>query len=254
MIQKVEGIVIRTTDYGETNKILTIYTREFGKVPVMARGAKRPKSRFAASSQLFIQGVFVYQQSKGIGTLTTADIIDSFRGIRSDLMLTAYSAYIVELLDKLTEDREKSPYLYELLYQVLHHINEGVDAEVLVRLVETKLLSLTGSPPILHECARCQSVEEPFQFSIRYAGALCRRCLHEDSYHLRVSPQTMKLLRLFQQLNPTRIGSITLKEQTKRELKEALTMYYQEYVGVYAKSKRFLDQMEKMNQASVDTE
>lgn len=61
MFQKVEGIVIRTTDYGETNKIVTIYSREFGKISAMARGAKKPKSRLAAISQLMTHGHFLFK-------------------------------------------------------------------------------------------------------------------------------------------------------------------------------------------------
>lgn len=252
MLDKVEGIIIRTTNYGETNKILTIYSREIGKVTLMARGAKKPRSRFASSSQLFIYGSFVYQRSKGIGTLNQADIIDSFREIRSDLMLTAYAANMVELLDKLTEDHESNPYLYEILYQLLHHLDEGEDGEVLLRIFETKMLSFSGSTPTLHQCSRCGNSELPFMFSLKFGGSLCRRCLTEDPYHIKVSPSAMKLLRLFQQLNPTRIGHISVKEETKKELKEVLEMYYQEFVGVYLKSKRFLDQMEQFSDGNID--
>ncbi|WP_280768495.1 DNA repair protein RecO [Salipaludibacillus daqingensis] len=252
MLDKIEGIIIRTTNYSETNKILTIYSRENGKIALMARGAKKPKSRFASSSQLFIYGSFVYQKSKGIGTLNQADILDSFRNIRSDLMLTAYAAYMVELLDKLTEDQESNPYLFELLFQLLHHLDEGEDGEILLRILETKMLTFTGSTPTLHQCSHCGSPELPFMFSLKFGGALCRKCLMEDSYHLKVLPTVMKLLRLFQQLNPTRIGHITVKDETKKQLKEVLEMYYQEYVGVNLKSKRFLDQMERLSNENID--
>ncbi|WP_416149326.1 DNA repair protein RecO [Salipaludibacillus sp. HK11] len=247
MLQKIEGIIIRTTNYSETNKILTVYSRENGKVALMARGAKRPKSRFVSSSQLFVYGSFVYQKSTGIGTLNQADVLDSFRDIRSDLMLTAYAAYMVELLDKLTEDKESNPYLFELLYQLLYHLNEGEDGEILMRILETKMLSFSGSAPTLHQCARCSSSELPFMFSLKFGGALCKRCLIEDPYHMKISPAAMKLLRLFQQLNPSRIGHISVKPETKKQLKNALELYYQEYVGVYLKSKRFLDQMDKLS-------
>ncbi|MGJ9381706.1 DNA repair protein RecO [Salipaludibacillus sp. CF4.18] len=253
MLQKIEGIVIRTTNYGESNKILTVYSREFGKVALMAKGAKKPKSRFASSSQLFIYGSFVYHQSKGIGTLNQADILDSFREIRSDLMLTAYGAYMVELLDKLIDDREKNPYLFELIYQLLHHLNEGEDGEILLRIFETKMLAYTGSMPVLHECTNCGRFDLPFVFSLRQGGVLCSQCMHIDDYHLKVSSATIKLLQLFQQLNPTRIGHISVKTETKQQLKKVLEMYYQEHVGVYLKSKRFLDQMEKFTDQHIDT-
>ena len=85
MFQKVEGIVIRTTDYGETNKIVTIYSREFGKVSAMARGAKKPKSRLAAISQLMTHGHFLIQMGSGLGTLQQGEIISSMKEIREDI-------------------------------------------------------------------------------------------------------------------------------------------------------------------------
>ncbi|SER70258.1 DNA repair protein RecO [Salipaludibacillus aurantiacus] len=253
MLQKIEGIIIRTNDYGETNKILTVYSRENGKTALMARGAKRPKSRFASVSQLFVYGTFIYQKSKGIGTLNQADIIDSFRDVRSDLMVTAYGAVMVELIDRLTEDQDKNPYLFELLYQLLHHLNEGDDGEILLRILETKMLTYSGSTPTLHECANCGNTDLPFMFSLRFGGALCTQCLANDDYHLKVSPAVMKLLRLFQQINPARIGQISVKEETKKQLKEVLELYYQEYVGIKLKSKRFLDQMTRFSQPDVDS-
>ncbi|MGE0992705.1 DNA repair protein RecO, partial [Bacillus sp. GMa5/2] len=77
MFQKVEGIVIRTTDYGETNKIVTIFSRELGKISAMARGAKKPKSRLASVSQLMTHGHFLIQMGSGLGTLQQGEIIST---------------------------------------------------------------------------------------------------------------------------------------------------------------------------------
>src|ERR1700730_15760005 len=106
MLQKCEGIVIRATDYGETNKVITLYTREWGKFGVMARGAKKPNSRLSAVTQLFTHGYFLVQKGSGLGSLQQGEMITSMRAIREDIFLTAYSSYIVELTDKSTDDRK----------------------------------------------------------------------------------------------------------------------------------------------------
>ena len=79
MLQKCEGIVIRTTDYGETNKIVTLYTREWGKIGVMARGAKKPNSRLSAITQLFTYGYFLLQNGRGLGSMQQGEIITPLR-------------------------------------------------------------------------------------------------------------------------------------------------------------------------------
>lgn len=254
MLQKVEGIVLRTVDYGETHKIVTVYTHELGKVALMARGAKKPKSRFASACQPFVQAVFIFQHTRGIGSLNSADIVESYRYIRSDLMKTAYASYCAELLDKLTEDREPNAPLYDLLHNVFQHMNEDGDPEILVRLFETKMLYVTGTAPVLHACVNCGNMEEPLGFSLSHAGVLCRDCIHLNKYPLPIGPQTVKVMRLFQQMNPARIGRTSLKPETKKQLKLLLETYYEEYVGVYIKAKRFLKQMEDMEKKQVDNE
>ena len=245
MLQKAEGIVIRTTDYSETNKILTLFTREHGKISVMANGAKRPKSRFASASQLFIYGMFVHHRYKGMGTLNQSDILDSFRHIRSDIILTSYAACMVELIDRLTPEEQPVPGLFELLYQLLFHLEEE-DPDVLLNILEVKMLTFAGTSPTLHQCSRCRKPEGPFHFSQRFAGAICYPCSYEDPYHYPVDPHVVKLLYMFQRIPPDRIGKITVKKETKDQLKQIIDEYYQEYVGVYLKAKRFLAQIDRL--------
>ncbi len=247
MLQKVEGIVIRTTDYGEANKILTLYTRELGKIGVMARGAKRPKSRLSSISQLFTHGQYVYQKTTGLGVLNQGEMISSFRDLRADIFLTAYSAYIVELLDKLTDQYERNPYLFELLFQTFHYIDEGFDYEILTRIFEIKMLRVAGVGLYVDGCTHCGAKEGEFSFSIKEGGFLCHRCLHVDNKTLKIHAATAKLLRLFYYFELNRLGSISVKQETKDQLKQILEAYYEEYSGLHLKSKRFLNQLHKMN-------
>ncbi|WNF37725.1 DNA repair protein RecO [Bacillaceae bacterium IKA-2] len=246
MLQKVEGIVIRTTDYGEADKILTLYTREMGKIGVMARGVKRPKSRLASISQLFTHGNYVFQKTTGLGGLNQGEIIRSFRDLKSDIYLTAYGAYVIELLDKLTEQNDINPYLYELLLQTLQYIDEGLDYEILTRIFEVKMLRVAGIGINVDNCTRCEAVEGEFTFSIKEGGFLCHRCLHVDNRGLKINSATAKLLRLFYHFDLNRIGSISVKSETREQLKQVLAVYYDEYSGLRLKSKRFLNQLDKM--------
>ncbi len=246
MLQKVEGIVIRTTDYGEANKILTLYTRELGKIGVMARGAKRPKSRLSSISQLFTHGHYVFQKTSGLGVLNQGEIVKSFRDLRADIFLTAYAAYIVELLDKLTEQHEINPYLYELLFQTLQYIDEGLDYEILTRIFEVKMLRVAGVGLHVDGCVHCGATEGEFSFSIKEGGFLCHRCWHVDERTLKINANTAKLLRLFYHFDMNRLGSISVKQETKEQLKTVLEAYYEEYSGLHLKSKRFLQQLAKM--------
>ncbi|MFY0757532.1 DNA repair protein RecO [Metabacillus dongyingensis] len=246
MLQKCEGIVIRTNDYGETNKIVTIYTRELGKVGVMARGAKKPNSRLTSSTQLFTYGYFLFQKSSGLGGLQQGETISSMRGIREDIFLTAYASYAAELLDKSTEQNEPNPFLFELFSQTLQLLNEGVDPDVLLYIFEMKILNVLGLYPQLDSCVNCSSKDGTFHFSIRENGFICHRCFEVDPYRLPISQATAKLLRLFYYFDLERLGKVTVKPETKTELKLVIDSYYSEYSGIFLKSKKFLDQMESL--------
>ncbi len=246
MLQKCEGIVIRTNDYGESNKIVTVYTREFGKLGLMARGAKKPNSRLSSVSQLFTYGHFLFHKSSGLGTLQQADTISTFRSIREDLFLTAYSTYIVDLLDKVVEDRKPNPYLFEFLYNTINYLNEGYDPEIIMNIFEMKMIPVMGMHPTLHQCTVCGETDGHFVFSIRENGFLCHRCLEKDPYHIPISQGTVKLLRLFYHFDLNRLGNISVKEETKKEIQKVIRTYYDEYSGLTLKSRRFLDQVEKM--------
>jgi DNA repair protein RecO (recombination protein O) len=246
LLQKCEGIVIRRTDYGENNKIITLYTREFGKIGVMARGANKPNSRLSAVTQLFYYGYFIFTQSNGLGGLQQGETIDSMRTIREDLFATAYASYAVELLDKSVDDKKANPYLFELLYQTLHYINEGYDPEILKFIFEMKMLQVNGLNPTLDRCAVCGETEGQFNFSLREGGFICHRCLDKDPYHYPLSPISVKLLRLFYYMDLSRLGTISVKPETKKELEKIIDAYYEEYSGLHLKSKKFLKQIDSM--------
>lgn len=247
MLQKCEGIVIRIIDYGETNKIITLYTREWGKIGVMARGAKKPNSEFGAITQYFTHGYFVIYRGRGLGTLQQGELITAYRPIREDIYLTAYASYLIELTDKSTEEQKPNPFLFELLQQSLQYMADGYDAEILKNIFEIKILALLGIHPGLDVCVYCGDEDGPYGFSIRGGGFICRQCFDKDPYHLNISEATGQLLRLFYYFDLSRLGSISVKKETKAELKRVIDYYYEEYSGLYLKSKRFLDQMERLN-------
>ncbi|WP_078379661.1 DNA repair protein RecO [Sutcliffiella halmapala] len=246
MLHKCEGIVIRTNAYGESNKIVTLYTKELGKVGVMARGATKPSSRLTSVSQLFSHGMYLFQKGSGLGSLQQGEILESMRSIREDIFLTAYSSYVVELLDKVTEEGRRNPHLYELLYLMLHYINEGIDPEILTFIYEVKMLEAIGITPELNKCASCSSTEGTFAFSIKEGGYLCHRCFHKDPHLIKASPATLRLLRTFYYYDLNRIGNLSLKEETRKELRFILDEYYDAYSGIMLKSKRFLKQMDSL--------
>ena len=245
MIEKTEGIVIRTLNYGETNKIITVLTPNFGKIGLMARGAKKAKSKLSSASQLFYHGHFLFQKGRGLGVLHQADSIHPFRHIKEDIVQMAYAAYIVELTDKIIEENMASSSLYKMLLNIFKKMDEGVPADILAIIYEVKVLPLAGLAANVDQCVHCGDRERPFFFTMSGGGYLCRNCQTLDPYSIPMTPEVSKLLTLFKHVPVDRLGSLSVKKQNIIQLKRILQEYYQQNAGLQLKSRRFLDQMER---------
>ncbi|MFF5993754.1 DNA repair protein RecO [Lysinibacillus sp. KU-BSD001] len=248
MLHKWEGIVLKARAYGESNKIVTLMTREAGKVACMARGAKKPTSRLAGVTQPFMHGSFLVQRTSGMGTLQQGEHFSSMRTLQTDIIATAYASYIVELVDRLVEEGREEPYAYEVLLQALNAIDEGYDPEAITLFVDWKMLPYTGVQPILHCCAGCGAVEGEFAFSFTQGGFLCHSCFHLDPYIIRLSPTQLKLIRMFYSMSIDQVGKIELKPQTKNFIKKIVTTIYEEQTGIRLKSRTFIEQLERTPQ------
>ncbi|CAG7606020.1 DNA repair protein RecO [Paenibacillus solanacearum] len=245
MQYRVQGIVIRSMDYGEGNKIITLLTREHGKLSVVARGAKKVKSRFGSSAQLFTFGDYLFFKSGQLGTLNHAEIIEPYHKIREDLHRAAHASYLAELTDRMLGDQEGQPILFDQLKGSLTAIQEDKDYEIVDHLYEMKMLMFAGYTPELSQCVVCRESREAAAFSIGLGGMLCERCILRDPQAIRISAGIGKMLKLFIQADVRRIGQIDVKPQTKQLLKHLMRSYMDTHVALRLKSRDFLDQMEK---------
>lgn len=244
MLEKVKGIIIKTQDYGESNKIVTIFSEQLGKFSGIARGAKKPKSRMAAVAQPFILGNFLVYVSTGLCTIQQGEIIDSFRNIREDIIKTAYAAYIAELTDKFLESRHPDLYIYDQFHQTMKWIAENNEFDIPVLMYEMKLFHTGGIAPIVDRCVECGQRETLSSFSIAEGGLLCQNCFTVDTKAIVLSPAVAKLLNVFANVGLERVGKISVKEQNRIILRKLLDAYYDRYGGYYLKSRKFLEQID----------
>jgi len=245
MLYKVEGIVIRSMDYGEGNKIITLFSKEAGKVSVMVRGAKKLKSRHSAAAQLFTYGEYVFYKSGQMGTLNHAEIVQSHHILREDLRMAAYCSYVSELTDRMLDDSETNLFLFEQCKAAFQAMADGKDPEIIVHIYEMKMLAFAGYMPELEQCVSCGEPSEEMVFSVSMGGILCGSCKNKDIKAYELSGTLLKLLRLFAKIDIRRLGQTDVKEQTKLQLKMLIRAYMDAHMGVQLKSRSFLEQMEK---------
>ena len=124
-IIRTEAVVLRSLDYGETSQIVTLFTREKGKLGVMAKGARRPKSSFGATLQpmAYTQVVFYYKPTRTLQTLSESSHVESFHSLRRDLKSITVGLRIVELVDALMEEENAQPDVFALLVRTLRRLD-----------------------------------------------------------------------------------------------------------------------------------
>lgn len=150
MIIRTEAVVLRSIDYGETSEIVTLFTREKGKLAVMAKGARRAGSRFGASLQptSYTQVVFYHKPSRSVQTLTESGHVRSFHGITRDLTTLSCGLRIVELVYSLMQEMEQNPVVFNLLVEVLDRLSRSpVRTANLFHFFQLRFASVLGFAP-----------------------------------------------------------------------------------------------------------
>lgn len=198
---RVDAVVLRHSDYGEADRLLTLFTRQLGKTRAIAKGARKIASRKAGHIEPFTYVKLQLAQGRDMFIVTQADTVDAYLSLRDDLVLTSQASYVLELLDRFSyEDQTENPALFRLLTDTLSRLASRADAWLVIRYYEMRLLDHVGFRPQLFECANCGRAIQPEDqfFSFSAGGVICPRCgqglknLHD------VSLETLKYMRHFQ--------------------------------------------------------
>lgn len=178
-LQRSEAVVLRHLNYAESDRIITLFTANFGIIKGFAKGARNSRKRFGAAFEPFTQAVFHWRWGKGeLPTLIEADLMSSRDGLRTDLRRLALAGYGVELVELLTGDCAHQVMIYELLCSYLDYLDSGGDGSTGRLLFELRLIYFLGYIPHLLHCSECLKIfhEEQIRFDSRRGGSLCLSC------------------------------------------------------------------------------
>ena len=168
-----KGIVLRDRDAGETDKQLILLTKKYGKITVIAKGARKPNSKFMASAQLFTYSDFIIYNGGRFYSVTQAEVIENFFTLRSDYNRLCFAQYFVEVCDKTTPFNAHCDDLLHLLIISMSALAKGIRSPYLTaRAFEIKFFQVNGIAPETACCAKCGG---PLPESIRFGadGTVC---------------------------------------------------------------------------------
>ncbi|HHV62027.1 MAG TPA: DNA repair protein RecO [Firmicutes bacterium] len=252
-LYKTEGIVLRNRDLGEADRIVTVYTRERGKVRAVAKGARRPRSRFVGSTLVFTYADFLIFKGKGLDNISQVSIIEPFSRLRSDLVSMAYASYMAELVDISTEEDEKNDSIFLLLLTAFQVLPELPDPEMLRFAFEARLMTYLGYKPVLDRCATCGGNPEAAElaFDAATGGVLCLECAGaQGDGAIKVSRGTVELLKRILNHDLRRIGQLKASVEVRRQLDAILKSHIDYHLDRSLKSREFLEMVRHTGRAT----
>jgi len=234
-----QGIILKQTKLGEFDKIVTIYTPEFGKLKAVAKGACRPKSKLGGNVEPLTYSLMLLAKGRNLDIITQSQMINGFLTLKSDLWHMAGGLYILELIDSFTVEGGENRPLFNLLLNTLYQLSEPDSNETILRYFELHLLHYLGYRPQLRQCVNCDSPLKPVVnfFSLRKGGLLCPNCNSENNRgyeqietiplkpSLPLSVGALKVLRLWQGCDYATARRVRVKPELSLELEQALHEY-----------------------------
>ncbi|MEF3275730.1 MAG: DNA repair protein RecO [Chloroflexus sp.] len=243
-VYRSEAVILRRSDFAEADRLLVIATPA-GKRRVIAKGARKTKSRLAGHIELFTHTQMMLAVGRQLDIVTQSQIVQAFPALRSDLTRLGCGYYVAELYDRLTTEAEENPPLFRLLVEALASLDRSPSPELTLRSFELHLLHLLGYRPQLHRCVVCDEILTPSadRYSPALGGVLCPRDRGADPSALPMSAATFRLLRYLQAQPLAASESLHISAATRREAADLLRATFRHLLERDLKSAEFLDSL-----------
>lgn len=249
-IVKVSAVVLRTRRMGETSKLVTLYTAEYGKLKVVAKGARKPRSRYGAALELFneIQAVCYLRDGRDLHTLSDGDASLTHPSLSRDMERLVFASAACELIDSVTLEGESNDRLFQCLTGVLRGLEEvrQTQLEPLFWYFQIRAASALGYRPELVQCVSCRRHPDGSWrwFSAAHGGVVCSRCNAGGA--IRMAGESLAFLARLQSIRTYKADVIPSLPQGAEEIRDVLRHFLAHYGGGRG-GLRALDCIDRLN-------
>ena len=254
-----QGVILKQTKLGESDKIVTIYTPEFGKLKAVAKGACRPGSKLGGNVEPLTYSLMLLAKGRNLDIITQSQTVNGFLALKNDLWRMACGLYILELIDSFTVEGGENRPVFDLLLDILDQLSKPGSNETVLRYFELHLLHYLGYRPQLRRCVNCDSALKPVVnfFSPCKGGLLCPECSSEEANRseqmetasltapLPLSVGALKVLRLWQSCDYATARRVRVKPELSCELEQVLHQYIRCILQREVKSLTWLAELRK---------
>jgi DNA repair protein RecO (recombination protein O) len=248
---RTEALILRSVDFGESDQILHLLVPEIGRLPVIAKGARRSVRRFSGTLDLFnhVKIQVDIRRPNSLARLDQASLIDPFIAMRSESARFALGCYLLELFDRLTPERgvrTDMQRLFSFALGALRMVAERAPDLRLRTLIELRALDALGLRPEFSRCVRCGSApagRSPIGFHVAEGGVVCDPCCAQIDGIQRVHPGTLRTLEQGLRLDFDRLDRLAMSGPSLAEAHQLLTRFQRFHLGVELRSGPYLDRV-----------
>lgn len=244
---RTEAIVLRRTEFGEADRIVTFYTPGFGKLRALAKGVRRPRSKLSGHVEFFTHSSLLLAHGRNLDIVTQGETIHPFLPLKSDLHRSGCAFYVVELVSRSTVEHMENPPLFDLLLATLDRLCREEDMGLLLRYFEVNLLQCLGYRPNLYRCVGCNALLQPASnsFSPSGGGVLCPGCAGTEPLAHPISVDAIKVLRLLQSADYATASRVRIRKPLAAELEQVLRTYLEYLLERRIQSAAWLDRLKQ---------
>ncbi len=248
---KTEAIVLKQFDLGEADKIITFYTKDYGKVRAVARGVRKSRNSISGLVLPFSYNLVTFYRGRSLDRINQIENIFSFTQLREDLTLMAYTSFMAELIEKVGLEEQPNQKLFSLLLASFHHLTktEQEKYKYIELIFKVHLLNITGVKPELDKCAYCGRVvgfHKTLLFSIEQGGVVCEGCYSEQKGGQQLSGEALKIMKRILNYGLKPLNNLPISKQAFSELDELLNSFMLYHLDVEIKSLKFLNMIKNL--------
>ncbi len=269
--KKTEAIVIKAINFRDADKIITFFSRDYGKIQGIAKGIRKIRTKYSGKLDLFNRVNVIFfqkienpQQNQPLLRITQVDVVEVFPQLKDDFNKIIGASYIAEFLHRVFEDHDASHApVYALVCHALRTLAASQNIRVILPAFEVKLLAHLGYAPVLDHCTSCRKTrthmlnretrdqhstpESLLGFNFSTGGMLCHRCKFLKKGTIEVTPESIDILQKLLDTEMREMADIPLLPKFHREIKVLLTGYIQYHLGIALKTDAFVQKLRSAN-------
>ncbi len=244
-LYRVQAIVLNSREMRDAHRVLTLFSREQGKLRVAAHGVDKPASRKRGAVQPFCHSEFLLRCGRELDSVSQCEGRDIFPGLRTNLQRMGYAAYVAELVDGLTADGEPNENVFRLLLHTLRALEKTGDAELVARGFTLRLLSVLGYMPHLNGCVDCggEVFTPRARFSAAAGGLICPECAPGIG-EVDCGREAVAAMKSLLSWDPCKIDRIRISSRSREEIRTVLDACVQWHMEKRSRSMQFMEKLQ----------